>query len=209
MSHDPSNRPGATSTAQQTVDQCLRMVMALNSSDLRDPQIRTGLSALVETIQNLLSIREQPVEPPVAESIEEDESFARPAGAWRSRVKTNAEKQEKKARLEKREAILRDLRSRVSQFKSDNEDLNFSETESVESYFKSETYEARRQRASFWPDGSQEWARQLLGIELAMSPEEKRQRYLQMVKLCHPDHNQNISTEAIQQVNAAWLLVRS
>jgi hypothetical protein len=112
--------------------------------------------------------------------------------------------------LEKREEILRNLRNRVSEFKSEKiEDKEPSRDADAQSAGKRlEKFEMRRQRASFWPQGSVEWARQLLGIELGMDSSEKRQCYLEMVKACHPDHNQAVPPDAIQLVNAAWEIVR-
>ncbi|MEY3901308.1 MAG: DnaJ domain [Pseudomonadota bacterium] len=179
--------------------------MSLSADDLQDPQIRSGLLAVTETIQSLLQRHTQPVRQTpeeIPDSGEEEE--VRAPQFWRAKNKSQAEKNEKKARLEKREAILRDLRSRVTQFKNENQDFD---DDNVRSSSVAESFDARLQRAAFWPAGSLEWARQLLGIELGMTAAEKRQRYLDMVKVCHPDQNRAIDPQAIQQINAAWDIV--
>lgn len=191
--------------SQQSVEQCLKMVMTLSANDLNNPQIRSGLSSIITTIQSLLDhslgTHQRKQRADAEKSSRSGAEQMNPT--WRGRVRTAAEKNEKKTRLEKREAILRDLRSRVSQFKSQQND-----NDSEEDNFSFSDFEARQQRASFWPEGSLDWARQLLGIELWMTESEKRQCYLQMVKICHPDQNQSVPTDAIQRVNAAWDIVR-
>lgn len=214
MFGDASSSSGAPLVARVVVEQCLNTLRSLGEAELRDPQLRLALSALASTAQGLLVGEPPAAQTPrfnktrvVDEQREEpglpDEGHQGPQ-YWRTRVKSTAEKQEKKARLEKREAILRDLRSRVSQFKDDNGEMNLASESGDDDAVSFETFETRRQRASFWPEGSIEWARQLLGIELGMTQTEKRQRYLEMVKVCHPDHNRTVSPDAMQLVNAAW-----
>jgi hypothetical protein len=126
----------------------------------------------------------------------------------RARVRSNSEKLERKARLEKREAILKDLRSRVNKFKDELDDVGAHTDQQNDFSLSPETFQARLHKASFWPVGSPEWARQLLGVELGMTDTERRQCYIQMVKFCHPDHNAQLGADAIQQVNAAWEVIR-
>jgi len=217
----------------QAIDQCLRTILNLRAADYQDPQVRSALLAVSTTVNRLLAL-EIPESAPSKESTQKstrvedstasiDESDVADASQssestfkhWRGRVKSSAEKQEKKARLEKREAILRDLRSRVTQYREEQSDkVQEAETSAPSSFSTSasapsfETFELRKHRASFWPEGSVEWARQLLGIEMGMTHAEKRQRYVEMVRVCHPDHNQSAPPDAIQLVNAAWEVVR-
>jgi predicted RNA-binding Zn ribbon-like protein len=228
MLNDASRAQGSAIDARQCVEQCLKSVLTLTPAELRNPELRSALTSLQLTVQKLLAVdvSERPevkssaqtsarVQEPqddfdasdFAESADGREHSAKP---WRTRIKSSAEKQEKKARLEKREAILRDLRTRVSQFRDEqagHETFNENKSESAAS-MSFETFEMRRHRASFWPEGSSDWARQLLGVELWMSHAEKRQRYVEMVRICHPDHNKSVPPEAIQLVNAAWEVIR-
>jgi hypothetical protein len=229
MLNDASRAQGSASDARQCVEHCLRTLLAVTPSELKSPDLRSALIALQGTLQGLLakdnSERVQTKSAPQDNSpLDEvqidsdsadlgDSSEAREHSQtkhWRARVKTSAEKLEKKARLEKREAILRDLRSRVTQFRDeqvghDSVTAKEFETSGVVSF---ETFEMRRHRASFWPEGSADWARQLLGIELGMTQAEKRQRYVEMVRVCHPDQNHSVPPDAIKLVNAAWEVVR-
>lgn len=202
--HDPA-RQHSSPVCSETISQCLRMVMALTARDLAEPSNQSALRALRDTIDSLLKRHGEATEPRF-EPTPASEYRTRP-----SRYKSNQEKEEKRARLEKREEILRNLRSAVSEFKAEKT-ADISDTDSSGSaQSKSpmlEKFEIRRQRASFWPYGSKDWARQLLGIEIGMDASEKRQCYLDMVKTCHPDHNQNIAPEAMTMVTAAWEVLR-
>jgi hypothetical protein len=217
------------------------MVMALSGQDLADSGNRSALRALKDTIDALLKRHPETSEARQEESVHlntaasfafsspvrparstlgveelEEESFDATTPApenrmWRSKRKSSQEKEEKRARLEKREEILRNLRNAVSEFKAEKGDelSGSASSAAAKSQFNPlDKFEMRRQRASFWPQGSKEWARQLLGVELGMDANEKRQCYLDMVKACHPDHNQNIAPDAIQLVNAAWEVLR-
>ncbi|NBW81672.1 hypothetical protein EBR21_07945 [bacterium] len=198
-----------TPNTRTAITQCLKTITALNSVDLVDPENRVALAAIAETINSLLARTAQPLDS--SESVSEKKHHtAENEGQqyWRARVKTSSEKQEKKARLEQREAILRDLRSRITRAKGEHVDFEIDDSTHVSQPSELPNFELRRQRASYWTEGSVEWARQLLGIELGMTSSEKRQKYLEMVKVCHPDHNQNVSQDAIQLVNAAWEIVR-
>lgn len=233
MSNDAPQGHGNSSDARQAIDQCLRTILNLRASDYQDPQVRSALLALSAAVNRLLAL-ETPEPAQAKESTQKstrvedsstciDESdladVSEPSENtfkhWRGRMKSSAEKQEKKARLEKREAILRDLRSRVTQYREEQGDKAPESEPAVQSSSTPststpsfETFEMRRHRASFWPEGSVEWARQLLGIEMWMTHAEKRQRYVEMVRVCHPDQNQSVPSDAIQLVNAAWEVVR-
>lgn len=209
MSDDVYGRCNEHSSAGAAVEQCLRMIMALTPTELRDPQIRLALSAVSSSVQSLLSqntIAESEI--PTKTSDDEVEREEQSPQFRRARVRTNSEKLERKARLEKREAILKDLRSRVNKFKDELDDADAHTGQQQDFSLSPETFQARLHRASFWPAGSTEWARQLLGIELGMTDAERRQCYIQMVKFCHPDHNTQLGGDAIQQVNAAWEVIR-
>jgi|GEM_PF-627966 len=237
MEHD-HHHSGRTPppACSETIAQCLKMVMSLSANDLAQPSSRSALRALRDTIDALLKKHEEVVPSPdvfhergstnvsshasraffTEEEIESEiASDSTTAGVesrvWRSRRKSSQEKEEKRARLEKREEILRNLRNAVSEFKAEkNEDASVTTSfvSSQPEIDPLDKFEMRRQRASFWPQGSKEWARQLLGVELGMDANEKRQCYLEMVKACHPDHNQNIAPDAIQLINAAWEVLR-
>jgi hypothetical protein len=184
--------------------------MALKTVDLADPENRVALAAISETINSMLARSAQASSNKDAVFEEKPQSADSNEGQhfWRARVKSNSEKQQKKARLEQREAILRDLRSRVTRAKEERGDFEIDDSTASSQRSELPNFEMRKQRASYWAEGSVEWARQLLGIELGMTSSEKRQKYLEMVKVCHPDHNQNVSQDAIQLVNAAWEIVR-
>ena len=233
MLNDSSRSHGSASDVRQSVEQCLRTVLTLSPSDLRSTDIRSTLANLQQTLQRLLSmdVSERPDKgctpkdsgpahkvrnsPNGADSLQDDEEQEQEqqeqqTKPWRMRVKSSAEKIEKKARLEKREAILKDLRSRVSQFRdgqTSEDSIKEPKAESASSVSFG-TFEARKHRASFWPEGSADWARQILGIEIWMTQAEKRQRYVEMVRVCHPDQNQSVPADAIQTVNAAWEVIR-
>lgn len=222
-------------SASEAISHCLKMVMALSISDLSESSSLSALRALRDTIDSLLqrhataSTQDHSTvtenhpkagrfgasEVSGRNSDEEDgasDSGASEPGArfWRTKRRSQSEKDEKRARLEKREEILRNLRNRVAEFKSEKiEDKEPGREADAQSAGKRlEKFQMRRQRASFWPQGSVEWARQLLGIELGMDLAEKRQCYLEMVKACHPDQNQAVPPDAIQLVTAAWEIVR-
>lgn len=145
------------------------------------------------------------LEPDSDESLDWDSKNGSSAGrnpkgqARRLRSRTPAERQQKKARLEMREAILKDLRTQLADGGSG------AVTELRESC---DSFEERLRQASIWPLGSHEWARQLLGIDRRMSPSDMRQRYLSMVKLVHPDRHQFVSQDAIRLVNTAWEILQ-
>ncbi|MEY3903688.1 MAG: hypothetical protein RL189_2994 [Pseudomonadota bacterium] len=209
MSDDVFGRSNEHLSARAAVEQCLRMVMALTPAELRDPQIRLALSAISSSVQSLLV--QNPVvenEIPTNPSVDDAEQDEPSPQFRRARVRTNSEKLERKARLEKREAILKDLRSRVNKFKDELDDVDAHSGQQQDVSLSLETFQARLQKASFWTVGSPEWARQLLGIELGMTDAERRQCYIQMVKFCHPDHNAQLGADAILQVNAAWEVIR-
>ncbi|MFZ9519233.1 MAG: J domain-containing protein [Silvanigrellaceae bacterium] len=206
---ETSNLSGDTPDARMAIANCLKAITALNSAALADPENRVALAAIAETIKSLLA-RSVPIpENEVSDSSQKrHEAEAEGQNYWRARVKSNSEKQEKKARLEQREAILRDLRSRITRAKGERSDFEVEDEQTSTPHAELPDFESRRQRASYWTEGSVEWARQLLGIELGMTTSEKRQKYLEMVKVCHPDHNRSIARDAIQLVNAAWEIVR-
>lgn len=230
--HSEQTPPSASA---ETISQCLRMVMGLSAHDLSQPSNQAALRALRDTINSLLKMqtesaetrREMPdsddTDAPLRtsrifsfkeESMDETpatDSTASENRLWRSRRKSTQEKDEKRARLEKREEILRNLRNAVSEFKAEKTDdhpLSSPSNRAKSEENPLDKFEMRRQRASFWPQGSKEWARQLLCVELGMDASERRQCYIDMVKACHPDHNQNIAPDAIQLVNAAWDILR-
>ena len=231
MSRDTAHpEQSQVASAPEAISHCLKMVMALSISDLSESSSLSALRALRDAIDSLLkrhaaaNTQEHSTmteNHPKAgrfgasevsgRNSDEDDGESEPGSRfWRSKRRSQSEKDEKRARLEKREEILRNLRNRVSEFKSEKiEDKESSRDADAQSAGKRlEKFEMRRQRASFWPQGSVEWARQLLGIELGMDSSEKRQCYLEMVKACHPDHNQAVPPDAIQLVNAAWEIVR-
>jgi len=231
MSRDTAHpEQSQVASAPEAISHCLKMVMALSISDLSESSSLSALRALRDAIDSLLkrhtaaNTQEHSTmteNHPKAgrfgasevsgRNSDEDDGESEPGSRfWRSKRRSQIEKDEKRARLEKREEILRNLRNRVSEFKSEKiEDKEPSRDADAQSAGKRlEKFEMRRQRASFWPQGSVEWARQLLGIELGMDLAEKRQCYLEMVKACHPDQNQAVPPDAIQLVNAAWEIVR-
>ena len=140
MSNDAPQGHGNSSDARQAIDQCLRTILNLRASDYQDPQVRSALLALSAAVNRLLALET----PEPAQSKESTKNSTRVEDSstcidesdladesepsentfkhWRGRVKSSAEKQEKKARLEKREAILRDLRSRVTQYREEQGD---------------------------------------------------------------------------------------
>lgn len=211
MSDDAFGKGNERSSARATTEQCLRMVMALTPTDLRDVQVRSALSAISSSVQSLLAQtsaveKEIPTDSPDENHKDAEQEQSQPFR--RARVRTNSEKLERKARLEKRAAILQDLRSRVGKFKEQLGDTDSHSDHQQSASLSLETFHARMQRASFWPSGSPEWARQILGVELGMTEAERRQCYIQMVKFCHPDRNPQLDGDAIQNVNAAWEVIR-
>jgi hypothetical protein len=210
MVSETSTHSEETPSARTVISHCLKTIMALKTVDLADPENRVALAAISETINSMLARSAQASSNKDAVFEEKPQSADSNEGQhfWRARVKSNSEKQQKKARLEQREAILRDLRSRVTRAKEERGDFEIDDSTASSQRSELPNFEMRKQRASYWAEGSIEWARQLLGIELGMTSSEKRQKYLEMVKVCHPDHNQNVSQDAIQLVNAAWEIVR-
>ncbi|NBO39207.1 hypothetical protein EBU99_11560 [bacterium] len=218
MSFDPTLQEKTHTHADQNrvsgkaaIDQCLKTIMALTSEDLSHPERRLALIAMRDTINTLLARYCEPKAEQNVESHGHGESLDEPQTSWRSKKKNQSEKDQKRARLEKREEILRELRSRITNFKTESTQPATPEEQheaSEKLQVGIDAFEMRRQRASFWPQGSVEWARQLLGVELWMTPTERRQCYIDMVKACHPDHNHSVATDAIQLVNAAWDVLR-
>lgn len=227
MSSDSfSTEKNFKTASSEPIAACFKSLLSLSHTDLAEAETTAGLVSLRNLIDSLLKqcepepLRESGSSSTSATSKRKaaagsdfdasesaDEEPPAEARFWRSKRRSQSEKDEKKARLEKREEILRQLRNRVSEFKSSSTD-EFGAESSTQGSTGPEKFEVRYQRASYWPQGSVEWARQILGIELGMTDAEKRQCYLQMVKSCHPDHNQNIPPDAIQHVNAAWELIR-
>lgn len=232
--HSPEQE--AIGSVDANITQVLKIVMSLSHRQLSSQSL-AGLKAIRDTADRLISEANQlaSMAPDVehtqtAERIQK--AFNDPAHAsgttdepanephyWRSRRKTQSERDEKKARLAKREELIRQLRCRVNESKKSEPNDEFEGTGSQQQQdaelqkgnqrtIPTERYSVRLQRASFWPQGSVEWARQLLGVELGMTESEKRQCYLEMVKMCHPDQNTQVPADAMQWVNLAWERLR-
>lgn len=218
-----------TERVESSVSQILKLILSLSPAKVRASQSLAGLTAVRDALDKLIletsnsepdstertdatrrpsyTAKQSPIEEPELQS----EMFHSGNAYWRTKRKTQEQRDEKKARLAKREELIRQLRSRVSEsLKSDNLETSIQEDRASHQFTSGEQdkYSTRLQRASFWPTGSVEWARQLLGVELGMTEAEKRLRYIEMVKLCHPDHNNHVPADAIQMVNEAWELLR-
>ncbi|MEY2987521.1 MAG: DnaJ domain [Pseudomonadota bacterium] len=216
-------------SVESSVSDILKLILSLSPEKLRSSQSLTGLKVIREAIDRLIaeasrSDASQFREPPesvrpnqTANGTSSFETSCEPEQNdsenlyWRAKRKTQNQRDEKKARLAKREELIRQLRNRVSESLRNDHLETSSQCDQAQSECNSvevDRFADRMQRASFWPAGSVEWARQLLGIEMGMTESEKRQCYIDMVKLCHPDHNRQVSAEAIQMVNSAWELLR-
>lgn len=225
-SEEPRGGPSAQSN--EAITNCLRQLMLLSQADLGDPSIRSSLRALRDFVDSVLARAVESVEQnfelqesnfkrrspenrkDFGESGKAQTSNTFEQSAWQSRRRSKLEKDEKRARREQREEILRDLRHRVSEIKSgaSSVPVNTIENAVPEDESKKFDFAVRYQRASVWPQGSLDWAHQFLGIEAGMSDAEKRHCYLQMVKACHPDLNKTVPINSIQLVNSAWELIR-
>ena len=216
-------------SADTSVSHILKLILALSPDKLKSSQSMTGLKVIREAIDRLIveasrlesEQTNEPTEPEQSTFKTQTSTFFRRQSEpeqsdsensyWHAKRKTQTQRDEKKARLAKREELIRQLRNRVSEgLKTDHVEASTQREQSSTSPFTCEPdrFSMRLQRASFWPFGSVEWARQLLGIEMGMTEAEKRQCYIEMVKLCHPDHNSQVSADAIQMVNSAWELLR-
>lgn len=216
-------------STESSISNILKLILNLSPEKVKGSQALTGLRVIREAIDRLIAdaSRAELLQPeeaserqqqtfasgerlsfhsaPDSEQSESEHSY------WRTKRKTQTQKDEKKARLAKREELIRQLRNRVSEnFKNDSQNTSTAGETSSDNLNSNNAnrFSIRLQRASFWPTGSVEWARQLLGIELGMTEKEKRQCYIEMVKLCHPDHNEQAGADAIQMVNSAWELLR-
>ncbi|MEY4064414.1 MAG: DnaJ domain [Pseudomonadota bacterium] len=239
VSGSTSGAGNSSSAWRDLTEKCLQLVLACSSSGHPQPQDVSGLKVLRDSLDSI--IKKYEAAPPAQDADSRAERVAQPFSKnkesvsqqtfviedepvsdedaspqskfWRSKRRSQSERDEKKARLEKREEILRDLRARVSGFRSEFDDPPASSSDCPSgretSKMTFEVYAQRIQRASYWPRGTPDWARQLLGVERGMTPAEKRQCYLDMVKVCHPDHNPSARPDAMQDVNEAWDILRT
>lgn len=234
-----STAENPSAALRELTEKCLQIVLSLSGSTQPLPEDLSGLKVLRDSLDSIIrkceasarsgeednssepssqrsfAVRDggSRMRPPEgSESSPEDDAFPQDK-FWRSKRRTQSEKDEKKARLEKREEILRDLRARVSGFRSEQDEVSTPQTPDASrqagTKVSSEVFTARIQRASYWRRGTLDWARQLLGIELGMTLAEKRQSYLDMVKVCHPDHNPAAGPDVMQDVNEAWEILRT
>lgn len=216
-------------SAESSVSHILKLVLGLSADKVRSGQALATLNLIREAIERLISETSRSASSqPEAPSAQHQPNIYKKSASffqngddselsdtensyWRTKRKTQTQRDEKKARLAKREELIRQLRTRVSESLRNDISETSAQGEPSSPPFDSgsaDRFSTRLQRASFWPEGSVEWARQLLGIEMSMTESEKRQCYIEMVKLCHPDHNSQVSTDAIQMVNSAWDLLR-
>jgi hypothetical protein len=233
-----SKEENPTAALRELTEKCLQIVLSLSGSTQPLPEDVSGLKVLRDSLDTIIRKCEASARPreednssepssqrsfavrdggsrmkPLegSESSPEDDAFPQDK-FWRSKRRTQSEKDEKKARLEKREEILRDLRARVSGFRSEPDEMATPQTPPASrqsgTKISIEVFNSRIQRASYWKRGTLDWARQLLGVELGMTFAEKRQSYLDMVKVCHPDHNPAAGPDAMQEVNEAWEILQ-